>query len=89
VLARSFSTGYPEENNNMRKIVLALAAVAAVGLTVPMVSAPAEARHGTKVVVIKHKHHWDRGRHTGWNRGHHYGWRNHHHHGHGARVVIR
>lgn len=79
----------------MRKIALALAAVAALGLTVPVVSTPAEAGpgHGKKVVVIKHKKHWDRGRHYGWQRGHHYGWykhKHHHHRGHhGAAVVIR
>ena len=66
----------------MRKIVLALAAVAAFGLAVPVVTAPAEAAHVKKVVVIKKKHHW--------NRGHHYGWyKNHHHRHHGARVVVR
>ena len=47
----------------MRKIALALAAIAAVGLTVPVASAPAEAR--TKVVIVHKKHHWDRGRHYG------------------------
>jgi Ni/Co efflux regulator RcnB len=71
----------------MRKIVLALAAVAAVGLAVPVVTAPAEAHGYKKVVVIKNHRHWDRGHHNGWNRGHHYGWRNNHHHG--ARVVVR
>ena len=63
----------------MRKIVLALASVAALSLAIPAVTAPAEAR---EVVVIKHKkkHHW--------NRGHHYGWYKHKNH-HGAKVVIR
>ncbi len=72
----------------MRKIALAFAAVATIGLTVPVVSAPAEAR--TKVVVVHKKHHWDRGRHRGWERGHHYGWyKNHHHRAHGAAVTVR
>lgn len=72
----------------MRRIVLALAAVAAVGLAVPVVTAPAEA---AQVVVIKKKNHWNRGHHYGWNKHRHhqrhYGYR----HGHrsGAAVVIR
>jgi hypothetical protein len=72
----------------MRKIVLALAAIAAVGFSLPVVSAPAEAK---KVVIIKKSHH-AHGRHYGWTRGHHYGWRNkhmHHGHRHGATVVVR
>ena len=71
----------------MRKIVLALAAIAAVGFTLPVVSAPAEAK---KVVIIKKGHHAHG--HHGWNRGHHYGWRNkqvRHGHRHGATVVVR
>jgi Ni/Co efflux regulator RcnB len=70
----------------MRKIILALAAVAAVGLAVPAFTATsAEARH---VVVIK-RHHMHR------DHGHHYGWykhryhRNHWHRHHGPRVIIR
>jgi hypothetical protein len=77
----------------MRKIVLALAATAAIGIALPVVTAPAEAHGVKKVVVIKKHRHWDRGRHYGWdrrhygwNRGHHHGWRNHHH---GATVVVR
>ena len=73
----------------MRRIVLALAAVAAFGLAVPVVaSTPADARD---VVIIKKKH-----RDHGWHRGHHRkkiivreGRRHHHHHRHGARVIIR
>ena len=67
----------------MRKIVLALAAVAAVGLAVPVVSVPAEAHASKRVVVIKKKTHW--------NRGHHYGWTKNRHHrgGHGAAVIVR
>ena len=45
----------------MRKIVLMLAAVAAVGIALPVATQPASA----ETVVIKQ------------NRGHHYGWRNH------------
>ena len=74
----------------MRKLVLTLAALAAVGLAVPVMTAPAEARDGTRVVVIKKKNHWNRGHHYGWykHRHHHRGHYGHHH-GHGARVVIR
>jgi hypothetical protein len=71
----------------MRKIVLALAAVAAFGLALPVVaSTPSEARD---VVVIKKKH-----RDYGWHRGHykkkviiHEGRR--YHHRNGATVVVR
>jgi hypothetical protein len=52
----------------MRKIVLALASIAAIGIVLP-VTLPADA--GTKKVLIKHS---DRGLHKGWTRGHHYGW---------------
>jgi len=45
----------------MRKIVLTLAAIAAVGIALPVASNSASA----ETVVIKQ------------NRGHHYGWRNH------------
>jgi len=69
----------------MRKILLSLAAFAALGLALPAVSNTADAR---EVVVIKKKnHHWDHGRHYGWERGRHEGWRHHHHNG--DRVVIR
>jgi hypothetical protein len=74
----------PKERNKMRRIFLALAAVAAVGIAMPTFApSPADAR---TMVVIKKKHH--RYHH---NRGHHYGWYKHrrHHHHHGARVVIR
>jgi hypothetical protein len=72
----------------MRRIVLALAAVAAFGLALPVVaSTPSDAR---EVVVIKKKHHRD----YGWHRGHvkkkiviREGRR--HHHRHGATVVVR
>ncbi len=75
----------------MRKIVLALAAVAAFGLAVPVISAPAEAHTVKKVVVIKKKGHMHRGHHHGYDRGRHYGWRNHGHHQHrsGATVIVR
>lgn len=62
----------------MRKIVLALASVAALGLALPVVSAPADAR---EVVIIKKKK-------KHWNRGHHYGWYKKRHH-HGATVIVR
>ena len=68
----------------MRKIVLALAAVAAFGLAIPVASSPADARD---VIIIKKKSHSDRGHHYGWHKKHH-----RHHHSdrrHGARVVIR
>jgi ABC-type sugar transport system substrate-binding protein len=48
----------------MRKIVLALAAVAAVGLALPIVSVPAQAE---KVVIVK-------------KRNHDHWWHRHHHH---------
>ena len=74
----------------MRKLVLILSAVAAIGFTVPLVATSAEA---AKVVIKSGEHH----RH--WNRGHrkvvvvkhhhdnglHRGWRNHHR----AKVVVR
>ena len=68
----------------MRKIVLALAAVAAVGLALPVVSAPAEA--AKRVVIIKK--HRDHGRHLGWERGRHHGWAKQNRH-HGAKVIVR
>ena len=46
----------------MRKIILTLAALAAVGIALPVATTSASA----ETVVIKQ------------NRGHHYGWRNHH-----------
>jgi hypothetical protein len=48
----------------MRKLVLALAAVAAVGIALPIVSVPAQAE---KVVIIKKKRHHDHW----WHRHHH------------------
>jgi len=70
----------------MRKIVLALASVAALGLAFPPVSSPADAR---EVVILQKKtSHWDRGHHYGWYKGRHYGWDNQHRH-HGARVIVR
>ena len=68
----------------MRKIVLALAAVAAFGIAIPtFIANPAEAR---EVVIIKKKHR-DHGRHLGWYKGHHYGWYKHRRHG--AHVIVR
>ncbi len=70
----------------MRKLVIALAAVAAVGIAIPtFASSPAEARD---VVVIKKKHR-DHGRHLGWYKGKHYGWNKHRHHNRGTRVIVR
>jgi hypothetical protein len=71
----------------MRKLVLALAAFAAVGIALPTVTAtPADAR---EVVIIKKKHR-DHGRHYGWYRGNHYGWAKHHrYHRPGTRVIVR
>ena len=69
----------------MRKLVLTLAALAAVGIALPVASNTANA----ETVVIKQ------------NRGHHYGWRNHraervvivkkrhHYRNHGAAVIVR
>ena len=69
----------------MRKLVIALAAVAAVGIALPtFASSPAEARD---VVIIKKKHR-DHGRHLGWYKGQHYGWSKHHRH-HNTRVIVR
>ncbi len=68
----------------MRKVILAFSALAVLGLALPAVSAPADAR---EVVVIKKKHH-DRGHHYGWYKGKHYGWARHHRR-HGAAVVVR
>jgi len=65
----------------MRKVVFALAAIAAVGIAIPsFTTSPAEAR---QVVVVKKKMHRDHGRHYGW-----YKHRHHRHH-HGARVIVR
>jgi len=55
-------------DTTMRKIVLALAAVGALGLALPVV-APANAREEGKIVIRTgdrhHERHWDRGRHEG------------------------
>ena len=69
----------------MRKIVLALAAVAAFGLALPVASAPAVARD---VVIIKKNRHYDRGHHYGWYKQRH---RHHHRHHHraDATVIVR
>jgi hypothetical protein len=47
----------------MRKFFLALAAVTALGIAMPVVSTPADAQNTT--VVIKKKKHGDRGLHRG------------------------
>jgi hypothetical protein len=79
----------PEENTDVRKIVLTLASVAALGIALPVVTAPAA--QARDVVIIKKKHrHWNRHWDRHWDRGHHYGWYKHrHHHRHGATVVVR
>ena len=70
----------------MRKLVLALAAFAAVGIALPtLATTSADARD---VVIIKKKHH-DRGMHRGWYRGNHYGWAKHRYHRPGTRVIVR
>jgi hypothetical protein len=48
----------------MRKLFIALAALAAVGIAMPL-TAPAEAAV-TKQVIIKKSGHHDRGMHRGW-----------------------
>jgi Ni/Co efflux regulator RcnB len=55
----------------MRKIVLTLAALAAVGFVVPMTTS-AKAEGEKEKVVIKERgerHHMDRGEHRGWGHG--------------------
>ena len=69
----------------MRKIVLTLAALAAFGIALPVVSNTADAK---EIVIIKK--HRDHGRHLGWQRGRHEGWRHEgRRHHDGAKVVIR
>jgi hypothetical protein len=53
------------EQHIMRKIVIALAAFAAIGIALPVTS-PASA-DTVKKVVIKRGHDHDRGYHRGWN----------------------
>jgi hypothetical protein len=69
----------------MRKIIMAFAALATVGLAVPALTSQANAR----TVIIKeghhgwhHHHRWHR--HHGWHRGWH-----HRHHHNGDRIIIR
>jgi hypothetical protein len=71
----------------MRKIVLALASVAALGLALPAMSAPAEARD--VVIIKKKKRHYDRGNHYGWYRGNHYGWSKNKYRRNGTTVMVR
>ena len=49
----------------MRKALIALSALAALGIALPVTTGTAQA--DTNKVVIKNNH------------GHHYGWRHHHH----------
>ena len=79
----------------MRKLVLIITAVTAVGFTIPVITS-AQAEEGR--VVIKSG---DRGEHRGWDRGHrkvvvikrdhdrgyHRGWRSHR--AEGSKVIIR
>jgi len=58
----------------MRKIMIALSALAAIGIAMPGMTGAAQAE--TKKIIIKKG-----------DRGHHYGWRHHHHHG--TKVVIK
>src|SRR5262245_48778147 len=73
----------------MRKLILTLAAFAALGVALPTVATtPAEART-KKVVIIKKSHH-DRGLHLGWrNRDRHMYWRHHHRDHPRAQVIVR
>lgn len=77
----------------MRKFVIGLAAIAAIGLVAPTTSVLAQ----EKTVIIKKKE-GDRGLHRGWHEGRHYGWRNHNkkvvvikneRRHHGAAVVVK
>ena len=52
----------------MRKFFIALAALAAVGIALP-VTVPAEAAVTKKVIIKKSGHH-DRGLHRGWRHAH-------------------
>jgi arylamine N-acetyltransferase len=77
---------------SMRKLVLILSAVAAVGFTLPLAPTAAQAE---KVVIKSGDHGHDRGWHRGHNkkvvvikRGHHDGWRRHHAEG-SKKVIIR
>ena len=54
----------------MRKIVLALCAIAAIGVSLPIATS---AHANDRTVTIKRGDH-DRGLHRSWVRGHHYGW---------------
>jgi alanine racemase len=76
----------------MRKLVLILSAVAAVGFTLPLATTAAQAE---KVVIKSGDRGYDRGWHRGHNkkvvvikRGHHDGWRRHHAEG-SKKVIIR
>jgi Ni/Co efflux regulator RcnB len=54
------------EQHIMRKIVIALAAFAAIGIALPVTS-PASAATVKKVVIKHGDRHHDRGLHRGWN----------------------
>ncbi|MGI8524982.1 MAG: hypothetical protein ACR2K5_02200 [Pseudolabrys sp.] len=63
----------------MKKFVLALGALAVLGISLPVTSAQSEE---SKIVIRDRDH--DRGEHRGWMR-HRDGWERHHRH---ARVVV-
>lgn len=72
----------------MRKTLLTLAALAAVGVATPVATSAANA----ETVIVRHGHGWHHGwwhRHDGWH--HRYGWYGHRHYGwhRGATVVVR
>jgi Ni/Co efflux regulator RcnB len=67
----------------MRKLLVAFAAIVAVGFAIPATSGPAEAKHSWNHHRHHHgmKHH-NNGRHLGWARGRHRGWAHSHHRHH-------
>jgi hypothetical protein len=76
----------------MRKLVIAIAALAAVGVAVPASISAAQAREGVEGVVGMHRHHdFDRGRHVDrGDRGRHLGWYKHpRHHDAGISINVR
>ena len=66
----------------MRKLLIALSALAVVGFALPVTSS---ANAETKKIIIKRGHH-DHGMHRGWHEGRHRGWDRDRHHG--KKVVI-
>ncbi len=79
----SATEGTTPRRNEMRKLLIALAAIFAIGTAIPVTSGTAEAKQGWK----HHGHHYgwkhhNRGRHLGWTRGRHRGWAHSHHRHH-------